>query len=130
MSEVTVHGIDHVVLNVADPERSMRWYRDVLGLLPVDYEGWKAGRAGLLAIRINDTSIIDLVPTDAERTGENMNHLAFWVDGDLDEFLARDDVDVWRRDEGFIGAQGAGPSAQIVDPDGNRIELKQYLPLA
>lgn len=126
MSEVRVKGVDHVVLNVADVERTMRWYRDVLGLQPVDYEGWKAGRTPLLAIRINETTIIDLVNT--ERSGENMNHLALWVEGDLDAFLARDDIEVWRRDEGFIGAQGVGPSAQIVDPDGNRIEVKQYPP--
>ena len=32
------YGIDHVVINVADTERAMCWYRDRLGFEPERYE--------------------------------------------------------------------------------------------
>lgn len=121
---VTVRGIDHVVLNVADGERAMRWYVERLGLQPVRYDEWKAGSAPFLSLRLDDTTIIDLLET--ERTGENVNHIALWVDGDLDELLANDDVEVIRTFDSLFGAQGFGPAVYIRDLDGNQIELKRY----
>jgi catechol 2,3-dioxygenase-like lactoylglutathione lyase family enzyme len=122
---IEVRGMDHLVLNVVDGERSMRWYRDRLGLEPLRYDQWKAGEAPFLSLRVNDATIIDLLET--ERTGENVNHVALWVDGDLDAWLATNgDVDVVRRFDSLFGAQGFGPAVYIRDPDGNQIELKQY----
>ena len=121
---VNVRGINHIVLNVADGERAMQWYRDRLGLEPVRYEEWRAGEAPFLSLRIDDTTIIDLLVTD--RTGENVDHVALWVEGDLDELLANEDVEVDRRFDSLFGAQGHGPAVYVRDLDGNRIELKQY----
>lgn len=119
-----VRGIDHIVLNVADGERAMRWYVDRLGLEPVRYDEWKAGSAPFLSLRINDTTIIDLLETD--RTGENVDHIALWVEGDLDELLAYDDVEVVRVFDSLYGAQEFGPAVYIRDLDGNQVELKRY----
>ena len=119
-----VRGMDHIVLNVADGERAMAWYRDRLGLEPVRYDEWKAGDAPFLSLRVNADTIIDLLET--ERTGENVNHVALWVDGDLDDLLAHDDVEVVREFESLFGAQGYGPAVYIRDLDGNQIELKRY----
>ncbi len=119
-----VRGIDHLVLNVADGERAMAWYRDRLGLQPVRYDEWRAGEAPFLSLRVSDSVIIDLLVT--ERSGENVDHVALWVEGDLDELLAHDDVVVDRRFESLFGAQGHGPAVYIRDLDGNRIELKRY----
>ena len=122
--QVSVAAIDHIVLNVADGRRSMEWYRDKLGLEPVRLEEWEAGEVSFVSLRVNDTTIIDLFETD--RTGENMNHVALWVDGDVDGLLARDDVDVVADHGSRFGAQGDGPAAYIRDPDGNIVELKRY----
>ena len=119
-----VRGMDHIVLNVADGERAMAWYRDRLGLEPVRYDEWKAGDAPFLSLRVNADTIIDLLET--ERTGENVNHVALWVDSDLDDLLAHDDVEVVREFESLFGAQGYGPAVYIRDLDGNQIELKRY----
>ena len=119
-----VRGMDHIVLNVADGQRAMEWYRDRLGLEPVRYDEWKAGDAPFLSLRVNDETIIDLLET--ERTGENVNHVALWVEGDLDELLARDDVEVVREFDSLFGARGYGPAVYIRDLDGNQIELKRY----
>ena len=68
-----VEGIDHLVINVRDAERAMCWYRDRLGLIPERYDEWKSGEVPFLSMRINSTTIIDLLET--ERTGENVDHI-------------------------------------------------------
>ncbi|MEL7158647.1 MAG: VOC family protein [Actinomycetota bacterium] len=123
-SRLRVRGIDHLVLNVADGERAMAWYRDRLGLEPVRYEEWKAGSAPFLSLRVNEHVIIDLLET--ERSGENVDHIALWCEGDVDQLLAYDDVEVVRSFDSLFGAQGHGPAVYIRDLDGNQIELKRY----
>ena len=34
---LTVHALDHLVLNVADPEASCAWYQRVLGMAREDF---------------------------------------------------------------------------------------------
>ena len=43
---VQVSGIDHIVLRVQDPLKSVQWYADTLGLEPVRVEEFKAGELG------------------------------------------------------------------------------------
>ncbi len=123
-SSARVRGLDHIVLNVADAERSMRWYRDRLGLEPERYEEWKAGEAPFVSVRIDEGTIIDLFETD--RSGENLNHLALWVTGDVESIVAHDDVELVRRSPRVFGARGWGSAVYIRDPDGNEVELRQY----
>ncbi|MCP3989919.1 MAG: VOC family virulence protein [Actinomycetia bacterium] len=125
---IKVRGIDHIVFNVADGERALRWYQDKLGLEPLRYDQWKAGEVPFSSLRVNRTTIIDLI--EAERSGENINHVALWIEGDIDEWLAGDgaDVEVIRQRDSLFGAQGFGSGIYIRDPDGNEIELKQYPP--
>ena len=120
----TVQGLDHIVLNVADAERSMRWYCDRLGLEPVRYEEWKAGEAPFVSVRIDEATIIDLV--EAERTGENLDHFALWVTGDVESIVAHPDVEVVSRAPRLFGARGWGSSVYVRDPDGNEVELRSY----
>lgn len=47
MPPVQVSGIDHIVLRVQDPLRSVQWYADTLGLEPVRVEAFKAGELGM-----------------------------------------------------------------------------------
>jgi catechol 2,3-dioxygenase-like lactoylglutathione lyase family enzyme len=121
---VSVAAIDHVVLNVADGERAMCWYRDRLGLEPLRYDEWKAGEVPFLSLRVNQTTIIDLFVAD--RTGENMDHVSFCVEGDIDALLEADDVEVEVERPSVFGAQGDGPAVYVRDPDGNLVELKRY----
>ena len=75
---VKISGIDHLVINVADTERAMCWYRDRLGFQPERYEEWKSGDAPFLSMRVNDSTVIDLLET--ARSGENVDHISFLVD--------------------------------------------------
>ena len=119
-----VRGLDHIVLNVADAERSLRWYRDRLGLEPVRYAEWKAGEAPFVSVRIDEGTIIDL--QEAERTGENLNHFALHVAGDVESIVDHPDVEVVRRAPRLFGARGWGSAVYVSDPDGNEVELRSY----
>ena len=121
---VKISGIDHLVINVADAERAMCWYRDRLGFEPERYEEWKSGDAPFLSMRVNDSTVIDLLET--RRSGENVDHISFLVDGSFAETLSHDDVEVVREFESVYGALGWGPAVYIRDLDGNVIELKRY----
>ena len=121
---VKISGIDHLVINVADTERAMCWYRDRLGFEPERYEEWKSGNAPFLSMRVNDSTVIDLLET--RRSGENVDHISFLVDGSFAETLSHDDVEVVREFESVYGALGWGPAVYIRDLDGNVIELKRY----
>lgn len=122
---VKVSGLDHVVLNVADPARSIAWYRDKLGLEPLRVEEWERGEVLFPSLRIDATTIIDLLPF--ERTGENLNHFCVVIDEvDLDALVASGEFDVVSGPHTLWGAQGDGQSVYVRDPDGNTVELRYY----
>ena len=125
---VRIVGHDHVVLNVADPERSLAWYRDKLGLVAEREDEWRAGDVPFLSIRINDTTLIDLLV--AERTGTNVDHFSLRVADDVDLAAVADsgDFEVVAGPMRIWGAQGHGLGLYVLDPDGNTVELKHYGP--
>ncbi len=118
-----VVGLDHVVVNSSDVERSLAWYADVLGLETVNVDAWRRGDVFFPSVRLDATTLVDIFP--AERTGENVNHFCLVVeDADLDALSARF-PDGHRAPHNF-GAQGYGASVYVHDPDGNTVELKTY----
>jgi catechol 2,3-dioxygenase-like lactoylglutathione lyase family enzyme len=120
---VKVVGIDHVVVNSADIERSLTWYTDELGLEPMNVEKWRNGEVYFPSVRVNASTILDLFP--AERTGENVNHFCLVIEAEDLDALAQHFPGSHRVDGNF-GAQGYGASLYVTDPDGNTIELKTY----
>ncbi len=129
---IATRGIDHVVLRVANVERAIAFYRDVLGF-PVER---RLEELGLVQLRAGH-SLIDLVDVDSPlgRAGggavdpdaRNVDHFALTLerfdDAAIRAHLARAGVeasDTGRR----YGAEGFGPSIYIRDPDGNTVELK------
>ena len=121
----SVVGLDHIVLNVADVDRSLAFYCGVLGLRAERLEEWRAGTAPFVSVRVDATTVIDLVA--GERTGENVDHLALVVAGvDLDELAGSGRVEVAGGPLRLWGAQGHGDGLYVVDPDGNRVELRVY----
>jgi glyoxylase I family protein len=118
-----VVGLDHVVLRVADVDRSIAFYGDVLGC-PVER---RLAEIGLVQLRAG-TAMIDLVPRkDGDDGGRNMDHFAVRVAAldaaAVSAHLQRHGIDpgeVRRR----YGAEGYGSSIYVADPDGNTVELK------
>jgi catechol 2,3-dioxygenase-like lactoylglutathione lyase family enzyme len=121
---LTVTGIDHIVLQVPEVAPVVAWYRDELGLGVEKLEEFEAGQAIFVTVRIDATTIIDILP--GERTGENVNHFAVVIVEDVDELAAsgRFDVEVGPAD--LSGAQGQGRSIYVRDPAHNLVELRNY----
>lgn len=122
---VTVTELDHLVLNVADVERSLRFYVDELGLAPMRVEEWRAGTVLFPSVRVNDGTIIDLL--QVTRSGENVDHLCLVIEPtDLGVLGASGRFDVVDGPAIRFGARGNGTSLYIRDPDGNTVELRHY----
>ncbi len=122
--------LDHLVLRVADLDRSLGFYCHQLGCtlersLP---------ELGLYQLRAGQ-HLIDLVPIGSRLGGDqrraeqglNLDHFCLLIDAfDADAILQ------WLDDAGIehsevaerYGATGQGPSVYIQDPDGNTLELK------
>ena len=122
-SALRVKGLDHVVLRVADMDRAIAFYEQVLGL----HVERRLETIGLVQLRAG-TAMIDLVPgAPGEDRGRNMDHFAIRI-AEMDvpaltAHLKRHGIDpgeVRRR----YGAEGYGSSIYITDPDGNTVELK------
>jgi glyoxylase I family protein len=116
-------GIDHIVLRIADRERSLGFYQDVLGLR-IEREQADIGLIQLRAGR----SLIDLVPAAGGGAGApNVDHFALEIrpfdEQRLREHFTSHGVRILESGLRY-GAGGEGPSIYVLDPDGNKIELK------
>ncbi|WP_436796267.1 VOC family protein [Actinospongicola halichondriae] len=116
--------IDHVVLNVADVHRSLEFYAGVLGLEPVRLAEWEAGEALFVSVRVHDGFIIDLM--EVARSGENADHFCLVVEDDIDDLIAAGTITPTDGPFDLFGARGQGYSVYLNDPDGNRVELRNY----
>jgi len=126
-----VRGFDHLVLVVADVERSLRWYQEQLGLEGVRVEEWRAGRAPFPSVRIDEDAIIDLVSfgraDGLDPHHRNVDHFCLVVD--QTDFEALRDSGRFEVVDGpgvRYGARGDGTSIYVKDPDGNTVELRFY----
>jgi catechol 2,3-dioxygenase-like lactoylglutathione lyase family enzyme len=122
---VRVTELDHIVLDVADVERSLAFYIDELGLAPVRVDEWRRGEVFFPSLRVDASTLIDLLAVD--RTGENLNHFCLVVEPtDFDALAAGNRFEVVDGPGTRYGAKGDGTSIYILDPDGNTVELRYY----
>ena len=132
-----VVGMDHIVLRVADVERSLAWYRDELGLQPERVDEWRDGKILFPSVRVDATTVIDLLAAprgDGEpnrdsinRDSINMDHVCLVIEPeDLDALAASGRFDVVAGPSRLWGAQGDGTGLYVHDPDGNLVELRHY----
>jgi catechol 2,3-dioxygenase-like lactoylglutathione lyase family enzyme len=122
---LTVRGLDHFVINSQDVEKSLAFYCGTLGLQAERVEEWRRGEIIFPSVRIDASTIIDILPTP--RTGENMNHFCLTVDPtDLEALKLDRRLDVVDGPGVRYGAKGNGTSLYVRDPDGNVVELRHY----
>ena len=124
---VRVVGLDHLVLLCSDVERSLTFYCDQLGLEAVRLEQWRQGEAPFPSVRVDATTIIDLLA--GARDGTNVDHFCLVLGAtDLRALAASGEYDVVGEGavDGLFGAQGYATSLYVRDPDGNVIELRCY----
>ena len=121
---MNVVGLDHVVLNVADAHRSIAWYRDELGLEVLRLDEWERGEVFFPSVRIDEGTIIDVLPN--ERSGQNVDHICLVVTDDVDALAASGRFDVVDGPDVRWGARGDARALYVRDPDGNVVELRAY----
>jgi catechol 2,3-dioxygenase len=122
---VELRRIDHVSLNVSDRQRSIAWYRDVLGLEQRgsprrdDWPVFMGDFGACVALFQAQVESPDRAPESA-----GLRHVAFMVGrddlSDAQERLREHGVDFRFEDH------GNAHSLYFPDPDGNVIELTTY----
>jgi catechol 2,3-dioxygenase-like lactoylglutathione lyase family enzyme len=150
---MTVRGISHVAIGVTDMERSLTFYRDVVGLR-VRADQTKETRAGAqrplsrraVYLCFSEGPDESFIVLDRQLTvaayGEparlfqvGVHHFAFWVD-DLDAAVERARAagfeiafEPMNADSQTLGEPAGGEirSTLISDPDGNFVQLDQRL---
>jgi catechol 2,3-dioxygenase-like lactoylglutathione lyase family enzyme len=119
--------IGHVALYVADIDRSIRFYRDVLGFEVSDLYGddMMPGGAAFLRCNRDHHGIALFKATEAHPAGAGLHHLAFEVPT-LDAVVrARSHLRSHNVAIDFDGRRRAGVqiAVEFRDPDGHRLEI-------
>jgi catechol 2,3-dioxygenase-like lactoylglutathione lyase family enzyme len=122
---IAVEGLDHLVLVVADVERSVAWYQEELGLDPLRLDEWRRGEVFFPSLRVSEGTIIDVL--QGERSGINVDHVCLVIaETDLQAIADSGRFDVVDGPDKRWGARGDGLSLYVRDPDGNTVELRYY----
>jgi catechol 2,3-dioxygenase-like lactoylglutathione lyase family enzyme len=123
----SLEGLDHIALAVKDVERSVAWYKEVLGLERRYQDAWGSYPAVVGA----GTTSIALFPVDGPEPKPRpdsdvlaMRHFAFRTD--------RANFDLARRELSQRGIllhsehHGISESLYFQDPDGHELEITTY----
>ena len=122
---IHVTDLDHIVINVSDVERSLRFYVDELGLEPMRVEEWRRQELFFPSVRVNEGTIIDVL--QHTRGGENVDHFCLVVAPmDFESLKASGRFVVVGGPDRRFGARGEATSIYVKDPDGNTVELRYY----
>jgi len=119
--------LGHIVLNVADVERSTKFYTEVMGLKVSDVYTDEIAPGGMVFFRFNGDhhgiAVVGSMP--GESPAIELNHLALEV-ATLDEvFIAREHLKKHNVKIDFEGRRRAGAqiAVEFRDPDGHRLEI-------
>ena len=124
-----IQTLDHIAIISADPDRSVKWYTEVLGLEHAFSEEWN-GVPKFVVTKENSTGIaIFPAQTDDPKGSPDgdyliVDHFAFRVSGE-DFINAQKEL----KDKGIeirIADHKVAKSIYMHDPDGHEVELTTY----
>lgn len=120
-------GVAHMALYVSDLNRSREFYKGFLGFEEPFALPFKDRPGDRIAfIKVNEEQYIELFVGEPAKTGA-LNHIAFYTDdaAAMRDYLASKGVAVPAKvGKGQIG----NSNFNIVDPEGNTVEIVQYEP--
>lgn len=129
MPALGLTGIGHVALKVADIERSLAFYRDLLGFEEMMHLDKADGSLWLVYLRITDTQFLELFPGGQGDTAPGndrtaINHVCIECRDLKATAAALQELGI---ELTVPPKQGRDHNWQcwIADPDGNRIEFMQ-----
>lgn len=131
-----VQSIDHIVINVADVERSAQWYVRVLGMQRLEY-GHDAEHPrtamlfGAQRINLRPVTIDQAQWFTADHAGAGSDDLCFLTSSTPAEVVTHlntHGVEIVSGPEDRAGALGDIKSVYCRDPDGSLIEISSYVP--
>lgn len=129
MSGMRVHALDHIVLAVHDVARTRLFYERVLGMEP------KEERPGKWSLHFgtNKISLQDAQasPSLARDTVPGSGNFCLLTDTPIEEVAAhleREGVAIVDGPGKRAGATGTLLSVYFKDPDGNLVEISNYIP--
>jgi glyoxylase I family protein len=137
MPRINITELDHIVLNVSDIDRSLKFYIEVLGLQGERLNEFREGKVGFPSVRISAGTIIDLFPKKqdsrahtVEKNNGNLNHFCLVAGADdfagIIDYLKENNISVREGPVSRWGARGRATSVYFLDPDGNEIEIRCY----
>lgn len=129
--------MDHIVINVVDIDKMLKFYTEVLKLPSERLEEFKDHKVPFPSVRLTKDTIIDLFPKKLwEKTNPedvcrpNLNHFCLSTDKrtweSLQSRLKQNEVQI---DDGPVkrwGAHGSGISLYFRDPEENVMEVRYY----
>jgi catechol 2,3-dioxygenase-like lactoylglutathione lyase family enzyme len=129
--------MDHIVLNVSDVERAVRFYAQVLGLPTERLEAYREGKVPFPSVRVGADTVIDFFAVSGQGSAEsgpakhpNLGHFCLALEkADWDSLRGRLEASGVAIHIGPIkrwGARGNGTSIYFRDPEGNEIEARYY----
>ena len=123
----TAFALDHLVLIVTDTEATLAWYARFAGLAGVRVEEWRRGEVIFPSLRVDEGTIIDLVPgLDDPGPRGHLDHICLVVSrADLDALSADPALEVVDSGPRY-GARGEAASIYVRDPDGLLVEFRTY----
>jgi catechol 2,3-dioxygenase-like lactoylglutathione lyase family enzyme len=124
-----INRIDHLVLTVADIDRTVEFYARVLGMEKIEFA---QGRIALACgeQKINLHQLGKEFEPRAEHVRAGSADLCLIIDTPIEqaiEHIQRHGVDLIAGPVNRSGAQGKVISAYLRDPDGNLLEVSNYI---
>ena len=129
--------LDHIVLNVADIDASLKFYTAILQFEAERLDAFRSGTVPLPSVRVDEGTVIDLFPPTMWKAEgalgnrkTNLNHYCIamseedWIALRARLFAAG--AELHRDRSRNWGAHGEGISMYFFDPDGNEIEARYY----
>ncbi len=127
MTAINILGLHHIAVATDAPDKSARFYIDVLGFRPIQRPGFNFRGAWLLGygVQIHIIENRSSAGGRSEKIDTRVNHVAFAVEDHEPVRRRLDELGIAYHEQ--VNAGGI-PQIFFQDPDGHHIELGIYPP--